>query len=246
MRHLLQYDIRENPYMRTASSSVATKPWVTAWPKLRDADDFAWRHALGAAKVMTIPADTVIIRPGDPCHHFFLIEQGTIRVYQRTEDGRAITLHRAGAGEICIFTLQALLDNLDYEVELVSEDEVRVVSIPQPDFYRCMAESDAFRRFVVNLLTRRLCDLTRLVQQVTFLGLSERTACLLRQLFESRKTTRLEMTHLELAGDLGSTREVVSRILKEFEQKGALQLYRGWIELVSPDLLAQLANPGKR
>jgi CRP/FNR family transcriptional regulator, anaerobic regulatory protein len=232
--------------MRTASPSIAAPPWIAAWPRLRDADDYAWRHAVSTAKVMTIPAGTIVIRPGDPCDNFLLVDQGTIRVCQRTQDGRAITLHRTGAGEICIFTLQALLENIDYDVELISEDDVRVVSIPQQDFYRCMAESEAFRRFIVNLLTRRLCDLTRLVQQVTFQGLGERMACLLGQLFKQRNTTRLEMTHLELASEVGSSREVVSRMLKEFEQKGCLRLHRGSIELVLPELLARLANPGKR
>lgn len=79
---------------------------------------------------MTIPANTVIMRRGDPCHHFFLIEEGTIRVYQRTEDGRDHAASR-GASEICIFTLQALLENMDDEVELVSENQVRIANILQ-------------------------------------------------------------------------------------------------------------------
>lgn len=229
-----------------AMARATTPAWISAWPRLQDADDAAWRRALSVAAVMTVPAGTVMIRPGDPCHNFFLIDQGTIRVYQRTQDGRAITLHRARAGEICIFTLQALMENIDYEVELVSEDSVSVVSIPQQHFYRCMADSENFRRFVVNLLTRRLCDLTRLVQDIAFMGLGERTACLLRQLFAQRNSTRLEMTHLDLACELGSSREVISRILKEFEQQGGVRLHRGWIELVSLDVLARLTNSTAR
>lgn len=207
---------------------------------VRDEDD--WRMALGVAQVMTIPPDTTIVRPGDPCRNFVLIEQGTVRVCQPTDYGRALMLHRVGAGEICIYTLHALIALIDYNVEIVSEGEVHIATVPQEKFYRCLAESDAFRRFVVGLLARRVVDLTQLVQKVRFSGLSERTACLLQQLFTLRNTRKLEVTHQALAEDLGSSREVISRLLKEFEQRGALRLQRGVIELLSTEVLAQLAR----
>lgn len=207
-------------------------------------DDYQWRDLIKSARVMTLPARTLAIRAGDPCNNFLLIEKGTIRVSQRSQDGRSLTLHRANAGEVCVYTLQALIESRDYDVDLYSEDQAQVLSVPQQEFYRCMAESEAFRRFIVSLLSRRLCDMTRLVQQVAFQGLDLRLACQLGQLFERRGDARLEVTHLELANELGCTREVVSRLLKEFEQKGCVRLYRGSIELLSSDTLEQLTASG--
>lgn len=229
--------MRNETLTRTAEPPAAARPV---------SDQSAWRAALGAVRVMTIPPDTVIVRAGDPCRNFVLIEHGTVRVCQPMDDGRALTLHRAGAGEVCLYTLHALVERIDYNVEIMSEGEVRIASVPQEKFYQCMAESDAFRRFVVGLLARRVVDLTRLVQQVRFSRLSERTACLLQQLFRQHDTRRLEVTHHTLAYDLGSSREVISRLLKEFEQRGALRLHRGAIELLSAEALAQLASPATR
>lgn len=212
------------------------------WPE-PFAGNKAWRNAIKASRSLTLPAGIVVIHPGNPCQNFFVIENGTIRASQRASDGRTITLARARAGEICIFTLQALMENRDYDVELVSEVETHVLAVPQHEFYRCMSESEPFRRFVVMLLARQLCDITQLVQQVAFHGLDMRLASLLGQLFRQRNVTKVQITHLELANELGSSREVISRLLKEFEKKGCLRLGRGSIELVSHYELAQLTRP---
>ena len=222
--------------------ATSTRERPTCCLKFPDIDDDAWRRALTTAQVMTIPAGTLAVRAGDPCDRLLLIESGTIRVSQRSPDGRTLTLCRASAGEMCAFTLQALMENRNYDVELLCEDEARVLCVPRQEFYRCMAESEAFRRFVVSVLTRRLCDLSQLVHRVAFVGLDLRLACLLGQLFGQRNTAQIQVTHLELADELGTSREVVSRLLKEFEHKGCLRLHRGSIELVAPDALARLST----
>lgn len=228
--------------MASASAAPPTKQWAPCRLAIPDIDDDVWRRALKAAQVMTVPAGTIAIRPGDPCKNLLLIQSGTLRVNQRSPDGRTITLCRASAGEMCAFTLQTLMENRDYDVELFCEDEARVMCVPRQEFDRCMAESEAFRRFVVSLLARRLCDLSQLVQQVAFVKLDLRLACLLGQLFGQRNTNHLHVTHLELANELGTSREVVSRLLKEFEQGGCLRLHRGSIELVAPDMLSRLST----
>lgn len=216
--------------------------WLAAFPDLAGIHDPAWQEALRNAKEMTMPAGAVVIHEGDPCQNFMLITQGTIRVYIRNADGREIVFYRTGTGDICILTLRNLLRGAAYTAEAATESEVHAVSIPLLHFQNAMAHSEAFRTYIVDTLAHRLNDAMHLVEQIAFQRLDLRLACLLGQLFGSRNAASIEMTHQELANELGTTREVMSRMLKEFERMGCLRLGRGQIELLSPEALDSLAK----
>jgi CRP/FNR family transcriptional regulator len=221
---------------------VATPGWLFAYPTLAAIQDEAWLEARGAAKEMTIPPGTVVIRRGDPCQNFLLVTRGTVRVYERSDSGREIALYRTCAGDICILTLSTLLAGADYAAEAATEDDVAAVAIPMRFFQNAMARSEAFRNFIMATLARRLSDVMRVVEQVTFQHLDLRLACLLGQLFERSKSSTISMTHEDLARELGTTRVVVSRMLKDFERMGCIRLHRSHIELLSPEELARLSR----
>lgn len=216
--------------------------WLSIFPELAAIRDEAWMQVLRAAKETVIPSGTVVIRRGDTCQNFLLITRGTVRVYESSENGREIVLYRTGAGDICILTLSNLLAGKDYAADARTEDEVGVVMIPMPLFQNAMARSEAFRNFIMVTLARRLSDVMRVVEQVTFQRLDLRLACLLGQLFERNKSKAISMTHEELARELGTTRVVVSRLLKEFERMGCIRLHRSQIELLSPEALARVSR----
>ena len=109
-------------------------------------------------------------------------------------------------------------------------------------FQNAMAHSEAFRNFIMATLARRLSDVMRVVEQVTFQRLDLRLACLLGQLFERNKSAAISVTHEELARELGTSRVVISRLLKEFENMGCIRLGRSEIELLSPQALARLSR----
>jgi len=222
------------------------KDWEIAFPALSRIADPVWRETLQSAKEQVMPPRTVVIRKNDPCRNFLLVAQGTIRVYQSTESGREHLLYRTHAGDICILTLQNLLAGTAYSAEAMTEDEVRVLIIPAESFHRALAQSEGFRNLILSTLAQRLNGMMQLVEQVTFQGLDLRLACLLGQLFGQRNATSLAVTHQELAGELGTTREVISRLLKEFEHMGCIKLFRGQIELLSPDALARLSHGDRR
>jgi CRP/FNR family transcriptional regulator, anaerobic regulatory protein len=225
------------------SVALSTGPkWLSIFPGLASIQDDAWLEALRAAREMVMPPGTVVIRRGDPCQNFLLVTRGTVRVYESSESGREIALYRTGSGDICILTLSNLLAGTDYAAEAVTENEVGAVMIPMPFFQNAMARSEAFRNFIMATLARRLSDVMRVVEQVTFQRLDLRLACLLGQLFERNKSNAISMTHDELARELGTTRVVVSRMLKEFENMGCIRLQRGQIELLSSEALARLSR----
>lgn len=216
--------------------------WLSVFPGLEAIKDEVWIQALRAAKEMTMPPGAVVIRRGDPCQNFLMVTRGTVRVYESSESGREISLYRTGAGDICILTLSNLLAGKDYAAEARTEDEVGAVMIPMPLFQNAIARSEAFRNYIMSTLARRLSDVMRVVEQVTFQRLDLRLACLLGQLFERNKSAAISMTHEELARELGTTRVVVSRMLKEFEGMGCIRLQRGQIELLSSEALARLSR----
>jgi CRP/FNR family transcriptional regulator, anaerobic regulatory protein len=218
------------------------KSWEAAFPALCGITDPVWQQALQSAKEQVMPPKTVVIRKNDPCRNFLLITQGTIRVYQSTEAGREHILYRTQAGEICILTLQNLMAGTAYSAEAMTEDEVKVVGIPAECFQRAMSQSEDFRNLILSTLSQRLNDMMQLVEQVTFQGLDLRLACMLGQLFGQHDANAIRITHQELASALGTTREVISRLLKEFERMGCVQLRRGEIELLSPEALARLTR----
>ena len=225
------------------NSVGSTNPkWLSVFPALAMIQDEAWLEALRAAKEMTMPPGTVVIRRGDPCQNFLLVARGTVRVYESSESGREIALYRTGGGDICILTLSNLLAGTDYAAEAVTEDEVSAVMMPMPFFQNAMARSEAFRNFIMTTLVRRLSDVMRVVEQVAFQRLDLRLACLLGQLFERNKSSPISMTHDELAHELGTTRVVISRMLKEFERMGCVRLQRGQIELLSSEALARASR----
>jgi len=230
--------------MDVTGNPAQQSQWLDAFPALNRIGDEAWRQAIRAARTMVLPAGSVVVREGDPCQNFLLIVQGTIRVYKAAENGREILLYRSVGGEFCILTLSNLMAGTAYSAEAAAEDEVRVVSIPMQYFQDALARSEAFRTAVLSTLTRRLNEMMRLVEQVTFRSLDLRLACLLGQLFGRCETPVVQTTHQELASELGTTREVISRLLKTFERMGCIRLHRGQIELVSREALEQLAGPG--
>jgi CRP/FNR family transcriptional regulator len=225
-----------------SSLEPADAKWLSVFPALAAIQDEAWLEAQRAAKEMVMPPGAVVIHRGDPCQNFLLVTRGTVRVYESSESGREIALYRTGGGDICILTLSNLLSGTDYAAEAVTEDEVGAVMIPLPLFQNAMARSEAFRNFIMATLARRLSDVMRVVEQVTFQRLDLRLACLLGQLFERNKSSTISMTHDDLARELGTTRVVVSRLLKEFERMGCIRLQRGQIELLSSEALTRISR----
>lgn len=232
--------------MNSSASATTDLPWLANFPGLSGIADTAGTAALQAAVLHTFPAGTPLMRHGDPCESFVLLARGTVRVYQSDESGREIVLFRVRAGELCVLTVSDLAAARPYSANATAEEEVDMVIIPAAKFRDALARSDAFRAYVLSSLAQRLCGLMGLVEQVAFQRLDLRLACLLGQLFGQRNTAILRVTHQELAHELGTSREVISRFLKEFETLGCIRLRRGEIELLSPETLSRLGCPTPR
>ena len=153
-------------------------------------------------------------------------------MYQSAPDGREITLYHMQPGDPCLLGLNGLLQERALQVSAKSVTDIHAIGIAEGPFYTALAQSEAFRTYIVSAMNARLCELMHLVQDTAFQSLNVRLACLLGRLFERAQLNAIRVTHQHLAQELGTTREVISRILKELEQRGCIQLARGRIELM--------------
>ncbi|MGO9421926.1 Crp/Fnr family transcriptional regulator [Roseiarcus sp.] len=173
----------------------------------------------------------------------FVLESGRVKVTLTADTGREITLYRIEAGESCVLTTSALLSGETMFAEAVAEIDVRARLLPAPAFERMIDESAGFRRLVLSNYAGRVADLVAVMQDVLFHGVPQRLARLL--LAEARRGV-VTATHQTLAAELGTAREVVSRLLQRMEREGAIVAERGSIRIRDTKSLAAMARAEQR
>ncbi len=214
--------------------------WQQAFPQLGELNDTVINDLMNKAATIDMPANTTAFRQGDACSNYLLILSGGIKVMTRAENGREIVLYRLGSGDSCVLTTSCLFGNARYPAEGISETDVTALAIPAAKFNHAVQHSRPFREFVFSSFSSHLGSLIALVEEITFGKLDIRLA---RHLISATNDGAvLTTTHQQLATELGSAREVISRLLKDFESRGWLKLSRGSIEILDRESLQQLAS----
>jgi CRP/FNR family transcriptional regulator, anaerobic regulatory protein len=219
-------------------NDTAQRDWLARFPELARIDDPEFKRLAAMAQVVNLPAGVTVFRPGDACQSYLLVLDGSVRVQKVSESGREIVLYRIGPGESCILTTSCLMAGERYPADGITESAVTAVSLPVAAFQRAVVASDAFRRFVFASFGERMTDLMVLVEAVAFGRMDSRLAARLVKL--GGASGKIAITHQQLAAELGTAREVVSRLLKEFERNGWLSLERGQIALRDVGALSRL------
>ncbi|NKX37264.1 Crp/Fnr family transcriptional regulator [Rhodobacteraceae bacterium R_SAG4] len=165
---------------------------------------------------------------------------GTIRVSQTSDNGRDIVLYRVDAGESCVLTTACMLTEEAYNAEGVAESDITVIVLPKLAFDRLVAEEPAFRSFVFAAYSRRLIDLLRVVDDVAFGRIDVRLADRLLTLAGGDK--EIAATHQQIASELGTAREVISRVLHDFQKRELIAQSRGRITITDKPALRGLAD----
>jgi CRP/FNR family transcriptional regulator len=213
--------------------------WIDRFPAL-DGLSADLKQVLAArSAVVRAPRGTRIFGPGQAPDHLLLSLSGTVRVQQTSESGREIVLYRVDAGQSCVLTTACLLAQQDYMAEGIAETDVEAVAIPRATFDDLVSRSHAFRSFVFEAYGKRIADLFRIIDDVAFGHVDVRLADRLLVLAGAGDTLRV--THQQLAAELGTAREVVSRQLTEFQKRGWITQARGCITLADRSALSRLA-----
>lgn len=218
----------------------APASWWHAFPALKAIEDPRWQALMERAQAVRIPAGTTIFRAGEQCRDYLFVLDGTVRVEKVAENGREIVLYRVASGETCVLTTSCLIANEHYPAEGISESDVLAIALPASAFHDALALSDAFRAFVFASFGERIADLMALVEAVALRRADTRLAGRLLEL--AGKSAVVTATHHELAAELGTAREVVSRLLKEFERQGLVELGRGRIRLSDLAVLERIST----
>jgi len=190
-----------------------------------------------SARIVEAPVGTIGYREGGACGAYVMRLAGKSRVFKMSASGREILLYRVGAGETCVITTTCLLGNSDYPASTIVEEPIKDVIIPSGAFNQLMIDSKVFRTFVMTNYGALISDLIVLLDEVAFHSLDARLAKLLLE----SGTDNVQRTHQKIADELGTAREVVSRQIKRFEQRGWVALGRGQVDLLDRDALLKLA-----
>lgn len=217
---------------------MSAAAWIGLFPALaamRPADRALLEQS---GRIVDLPAGHVVFRPGEPCAHFLLVLDGSVRVQLVSRQGREIVLYRVGAGETCVLTTAGLLGTANYEAEGTVERPTRAVALPRAPFVALLGCSAAFREFVFATYGERLTEIMLRLQEVAFESIDRRLAAKLLERADARG--RVALTHQELATELGTAREVVTRHLRELQRAGTVEVARG--EVLITDLGALRAQ----
>lgn len=202
------------------------------YPVLAGLDAAALDTLLAGANFVSLPAGTVVFDENQACQGFPLLLDGAIRVIKSSPSGRELQLYRVLPGESCILTSSCLLGHTRYQARGVTEATTDLLLLPASAFQTLIDNQPDFREYVFHLFSDRLTDLMHLVSAVAFQKLDQRLAALLIS-----KPSPIHATHQSLADELGSAREMVSRLLKGFAEQGWVKLRREHIEVTQPDAL---------
>lgn len=213
--------------------------WLLNFPALEKVKDKAWDSVSSEVKRMQVKPGTVLFRDGDVCNAYVLVISGSVRVQKVDPNGHEIVLYRVEEGQSCMLTTTCLLGSQVYPAEGVAETDVDLVVLPKESFERALSSSAGFRQFVMSNVGFRITDLMMLLEDVAFGRMDARLARFLLKSGE-KSSGVLDFTHKQVAVELGTAREVVSRLLKDFERKGLVTLSRNQIQLQAPDKLRLL------
>jgi len=183
------------------------------------------------------PAGAVLFDAGVACQALPLVLKGDIRVSKRAENGREIRLYGVHPGELCIVTVSCLLGGVAYPATGIATTEVYALALPRALFMRLTAEHPPFRDQVFSLFADRLTGLMALVEEVAFHKLDQRLAAWL-----AARGPIILASHQDIAQELGSVREIISRLLKQFEEQHLLRLGRERIEVLDAPALKHLGE----
>lgn len=210
-------------------------------PFLNHSEERLIRAFKNEAIIKRYNRNEVLCWEGDQCRYFYVVISGSIRVFKGADSGREITLYKVRDTNSCILTVFALLNRSEFRATAIAERDTTVIAVPRSLFSEWFNEYQSWRNYTLDLLSRDLGHILGKIESLAFQRLDERIAGFLLQ--TARKDhPAIEITHSDIARELGTVREVVSRILKSFEKQKLVSLSRGTITILNNRALFRFAG----
>ena len=188
------------------------------------------------------PKGTLLAGGGADCAGLLLVHSGQLRAYILSEGGREITLYRLFDLDMCLFSASCVMRSLQFEVMVQAEKDTVLWVIP-PEAYKALMETSApVSNYTGEVMAARFSEVMWLMEQILWKSVDTRLAAFLLEESALEGSLRLRITHEGLANHLGTAREVVTRMLRYFQDEGLVRLSRGCVELTDPVRLARLSG----
>jgi len=214
--------------MQTMRQKQTQKETLQSFPAFAAASDSVLAELMEKGVHRKLPEGLMTSLQGTQCHYFPIVLRGSARVFTMGENGREITLYRLKAGEGCVLAAASILSDLPLPAFAITENEGEFLMVPAQTFHGWFDELDFWRKFVFSLIAHNLAHVIAVTNATAFRRLDARVASHLLETQDVEART----THQAIALELGSSREVISRVLKSFEVEGLVELHRGSVRLL--------------
>jgi len=202
--------------------------FLKIFPFFRNAAQPLIENILSLSRRNMLPSNMLVKLEGELCQDFVFMLAGEKRIYKSGGSGREITLYEIGSGDICVLNASCILSNTKLPANAATMSETEVLLIPAHHFLNMIDRYEEMRNFVHTRINESMTSIMTLIAEITFGKMDER---LIDYLIEKSENKRLKRTHQQIACDLGTAREVVSRLLKNFERQGLVLCSRNLVQL---------------
>lgn len=203
------------------------KELLELYPILSELDQQLLDQSLSKARIITVKQGTRMFSESDPCNTFPFVLSGKVRVFKESLNGRELSLYTVESGDTCIVSTGCLLSHEGYTASSLVKEDTELLMMSSHEFDKLLG-APAFRQFIFSLVSKRIVVLLQLLEEVAFHKLDRRLASILLQ----QGGRHLKISHQELADELGTVREIISRLLHSFSDNGLVRLGRGIIEIL--------------
>ncbi len=198
---------------------------------------------LGALIHRAVTKGTVIHNNSMDCTGLLLVKSGQLRAYILSDEGREITIYRLFDRDMCLFSASCMMRSIQFDITIEAEKDTDLWIIPAEIYQNIMAKSAPVANYTNELMATRFSEVMWLIEQIMWKSLDKRLAAFLLEEASIEATHRLKITHEVIANHLGSHREVITRMLKYFQNEGMVRLSRGTIEITDARKLEILSDP---
>ena len=209
------------------------------WSKL----SVTQQNTLSAALMTkTIAKGTMIHNGSMDCTGLLLVRSGQLRAYILSDEGREITIYRLFDRDMCLFSASCMMRSIQFDVTIEAEKDTELWVIPSEVYQNMMSESAPVANYTNELMATRFSDVMWLMEQIMWKSLDKRVAAFLLEEAAIEGSDRLKITHESIANHLGSHREVITRMLRYFQNEGMVKLSRGVVEITDTAKLEELSE----
>ncbi len=218
---------------------MSFQDYFPIWDQLTAAQQ---EQMLGSLISRTVSKGTVLHNGSMDCTGLLLIKSGQLRAYILSEEGREITIYRLFERDMCLFSASCIMRSIQFEITIEAEKDTDLWVIPAELYKGIMEKSAPVANYTNELMATRFSEVMWLIEQIMWKSLDKRVAAFLLEESAIEQSDELKLTHETIANHLGSHREVITRMLRYFQNEGMVKLSRGSVRILDAERLAALQN----